>query len=169
MVDLLAPMLLARDLLPSLRLAAHGQIINVGSIFGDIGYPGFAAYSAAKFGLRGFSEALRRELSDTTVTVRYFAPRAARTPLTTPAIAALNRALGTSEDAPADVARMLIRFLGSHASERRIGFPERFYVWMNRILPGVTDRAIGARLATIKRHLPTVGGASQPSTRGVEP
>ena len=41
------------------------MVVNVGSTYGSIGYPGYATYCASKFALRGFSEALRRELADT--------------------------------------------------------------------------------------------------------
>src|SRR6185295_4615375 len=99
-VNLLAPIQLTQALLPLLMSAPKAQIINVGSIFGYLGYPGFAVYCATKFGLRGFSQALRRELSDTQIAVRYFAPRAMRTPLTTASISAMNRELNTKEDAP---------------------------------------------------------------------
>jgi short-subunit dehydrogenase len=153
-VNLLAPMQLAHDLLPLMRRAPRAQIVNVGSTFGYIGYPGFAAYCATKFGLRGFSEALRRELADSAIAVRYFAPRAIRTALTTPAIAALNRALGNREDEPARVARALLRFLEAGGAERRIGFPERLYVWLNRVVPALNERALKAQLGTIQRHLP---------------
>jgi len=54
-------------------------LVNVGWVFGDIAYPYFAACSASKFGLRGFSDALRRELSGEGVTVTYAAPRATPT------------------------------------------------------------------------------------------
>lgn len=60
--NLIAPMALTRDLLPALRVS-KGRIVNIGSVFGDIAYPFFAGYSATKFGLRGFSDAMRRELS----------------------------------------------------------------------------------------------------------
>ncbi|PJN94389.1 hypothetical protein CNY89_14815, partial [Amaricoccus sp. HAR-UPW-R2A-40] len=51
--NLTAPILVTRDLLPAIR-RAQGRVVNVGSVFGDIAYPYFAAYSASKFGLRGF-------------------------------------------------------------------------------------------------------------------
>ncbi|MCC6533068.1 MAG: SDR family oxidoreductase [Burkholderiales bacterium] len=152
-VDLLAPIQLTQRLLPLLKAAPRAQVINVGSIFGYLGYPGFAVYCAAKFGLRGFSQALRRELSDSHVSVRYFAPRATRTALTTPAIAAMNRDLATREDAPEHVARMLVRFVGAKSWERKLGFPERFYVLLNHLLPMINDQAIRAQLKTIRKHL----------------
>ena len=56
-----------------------GFVVNVGSGYGSIGFPGYCAYSASKFALRGFTEALRRELADTRVSILYFAPRATDT------------------------------------------------------------------------------------------
>lgn len=48
--------------LPHLRRAGDGHVVNVSSVFGIIGVPTQAAYNAAKFAVRGFTEALREEL-----------------------------------------------------------------------------------------------------------
>ncbi|NMO22734.1 SDR family NAD(P)-dependent oxidoreductase [Pyxidicoccus fallax] len=48
--------------LPHLRAAGEGHIINVSSVFGLIGVPTQSAYNAAKFAVKGFTEALRQEL-----------------------------------------------------------------------------------------------------------
>lgn len=48
--------------LPHLIEAGEGHIVNVSSVFGLIGIPSQSAYNAAKFGVRGFTEALRIEL-----------------------------------------------------------------------------------------------------------
>jgi len=77
--NVMAPMALTRDLVPLLIAAKPSRVVNVGSIFGDIGYPGFTCYSAAKFALRGFSIALRREWKQKGIGVNYVAPRATRT------------------------------------------------------------------------------------------
>ena len=58
--NLVAPMELTVALLPLLAAAAPSRIVNVGSLFGDIAFPYFSAYSATKFGLRGWSDGLRR-------------------------------------------------------------------------------------------------------------
>ncbi len=55
--------------LPTLREQPSAHIINVSSVFGFIAPPGNAAYSASKFAVRGFTEALRYELKDTNVAV----------------------------------------------------------------------------------------------------
>jgi NAD(P)-dependent dehydrogenase (short-subunit alcohol dehydrogenase family) len=75
--NLLAPMLLTQALLPHLlRAQPQAQVMFVGSALGRIGLPGFSAYSASKAGLRGFAEALRRELADSPVRVQYLGPAA---------------------------------------------------------------------------------------------
>ena len=66
-LNTLVPMLLTRQLLPQLLSQGSGRIVNVGSTFGSIAFAWFATYSTSKFGLRGFSEALRRELADSGV------------------------------------------------------------------------------------------------------
>lgn len=55
--------------LPVLRAQPAAHIVNVSSIFGMIAPPGNAAYSASKFAIRGFTEALRHELADANVAV----------------------------------------------------------------------------------------------------
>ncbi|MBT6879138.1 MAG: SDR family NAD(P)-dependent oxidoreductase, partial [Gammaproteobacteria bacterium] len=78
--NVIAPMQLSRLLLPEMVEQGSGNIVNVGSIFGSIAFAWFTTYSSTKYALRGFSEALRRELVDTGVEVTYIAPRAVSTP-----------------------------------------------------------------------------------------
>ena len=59
-----APIHLTHALLPWLKAQPQAAIVNVGSTLGSLPFAGFAAYSAAKAGLRAFSQALRRELAD---------------------------------------------------------------------------------------------------------
>ena len=53
--------------LPALLAQNEGTIVNISSVFGIIGVPTQSAYNAAKFAVRGFTEALRLELKDTNV------------------------------------------------------------------------------------------------------
>lgn len=152
--NLLAPMLLTQRLLPLLRQQAAAQIINVGSVFGMLGFPGFATYCASKAGIKGFSQALRRELADSSVEVRHFAPRATRTAINSDAVNAMNRELGTSEDTPQVVAAEFTAFLNGKGWQRTLGAKERFFVLLNALLPGLPDDAIGKQLPTIRKHLP---------------
>lgn len=61
-VNMLAPILLTRAVLPAMQVQASGVIINVASVAGKISTPTMSIYNATKFGLDGFSEALRREV-----------------------------------------------------------------------------------------------------------
>lgn len=48
--------------LPHLRAADAGHIVNISSVFGLVSIPTQSAYNAAKFGVRGYTDALRMEL-----------------------------------------------------------------------------------------------------------
>jgi 3-oxoacyl-[acyl-carrier protein] reductase len=63
-VNLRAPFVLTRALLPSMRAAKAGRFVFIGSISGTLGSPGAAAYAASKWGLTGFVKSLAEELSD---------------------------------------------------------------------------------------------------------
>lgn len=141
--NLVAPILLTRTLLPALR-AAKGRVVNVGSMFGDIAYPYFAAYSASKFGLRGFSDALRRELSGAGVAVTYAAPRAART-AAAGAFGHLVEPLGMTLDPPETVAA---RIWDAIVRGERDAYPrgkERVFVLAQRLFPRLVDASVGAQ------------------------
>jgi short-subunit dehydrogenase len=65
---------MTRAFLPMLKTSDEGRIVNISSIFGIIAPPGQTAYSASKFAVRGFSEALRKELQGTSVGVSVVHP-----------------------------------------------------------------------------------------------
>jgi short-subunit dehydrogenase len=60
-VNLLAPIQLTRELLPTLLARQEAHIVNVCSVLGLVAIPRFTAYQTSKFGLVGFSESLRAE------------------------------------------------------------------------------------------------------------
>jgi NAD(P)-dependent dehydrogenase (short-subunit alcohol dehydrogenase family) len=51
-----------KEFLPALIESGDGHVVNISSVFGLVGVPGQTAYNAAKFGVRGFTEALRQEM-----------------------------------------------------------------------------------------------------------
>ncbi len=142
MVNLLAPVLLTQSVLPAMRRRGSGHIVNIGSIFGSISYPHFATYSSAKSGLRGFSEALRRELTGSGVAVTYVAPRAVRSPTNSALIMRFVQMAGMTLDEPASVARRIVAAIIEERTEVYIGFPESLLVRVNALLPGLIDRSI---------------------------
>lgn len=150
--NLTAPIQLTRAMLPGLLAQPEAAVVNVGSAFGSIPFAGFAAYSAAKTGLRGFSQALRRELADSSVRVIHVAPRAIDTPLNSPAVVALNRALGNASDSPGKVAARIVQMLEHDTPYALIGFPERLFAWLNGVAPRLVDLGLRAKLVVIKQH-----------------
>lgn len=153
--NLEAPLRLTHALLPWLKAQPDAAIVNVGSMFGSLPFPGFAAYSAAKAGLRGFSQALRRELADTPVAVIHIAPRAIATPFNTDAVNQLNRALKSRADSSQAVARQIVAALRHGKGEHHFGFPERLFAWLNGFAPALIDRGLAGQLATVKQHAPS--------------
>ncbi len=141
-VNVVAPMVLTRCLLPHMLARGRGQIVNVGSIFGSIGFPCFASYSATKFAIRGFSEALRRELAGTGVCVTYVAPRFTKTSMNGRAASRMADALRLNQDDPADVAACVIREIERRGKDRYLGWPEKFFVRLNSVFPRLVDGAL---------------------------
>lgn len=152
-VNLIAPMQLTQLLLPLLKAQTQSTVVQVGSIFGYIGYPGNSVYCGTKFGLRGYSQALRRELANSPVRVKYFAPRATKTAINHGAVEKLNAELKVQSDTPEAVAKQLIPFIQSAQHELKIGFPEKLFVFLNQLFPGVNDKAIRGQLPTIQKYL----------------
>ncbi|KEA62122.1 Short-chain dehydrogenase/reductase SDR [Marinobacterium lacunae] len=150
-INLLVPMLLTRQLLNRLN-PKQALIVNIGSSFGAIGYPGYTAYCAAKFGLRGFSEALRRELSNTSTKVIYIAPRATDTALNSESVRAMNQILGNRMDSPETVAAVVLRSIARERTETYIGWPERLFVLINKLNSAPVTRAIRGQLEIIRRY-----------------
>ncbi|MNH79682.1 3-oxoacyl-[acyl-carrier-protein] reductase FabG [compost metagenome] len=150
-VNISAPICLTKLLLPLLKRADSAMVVNVGSTYGSIGYPGYASYCATKFALRGFSEALRRELADTRVSVLYVAPRATNTSMNSPQAQALNDALKANVDDPRSVAAAVIHAIAGDRRDLYLGWPERFFVRLNNLLPHLVDRSLRRQLPLIRR------------------
>ncbi len=141
-INLIAPMMLTNGVLPIMQQQQGGQIVNIGSTFGSIGFAWFAAYSSSKFGLRGFSQSLRRELAGTGIDVSYIAPRAVKTAINSQAVYDMAKVVKMNMDEPEHVAREILKAIRAHKKEHYIGFPESFFARLNGIFPGVVDNAL---------------------------
>jgi short-subunit dehydrogenase len=147
--NLTAPVLLTQCLLPVLKKSSAGLIVNIGSTFGSIGYPGFSTYCASKFGLRGFTQALRRELANTSIDVCYVAPRATRTPINQDAVNQMNQTLGNQMDDPEIVGQAVLKAILKRNPETYIGWPEKLFVRLNALIPAMVDGSLLKQLPTI--------------------
>src|SRR6266581_1209178 len=130
-VNLLGPILLTRAVLPGMLERRHGSIISVGSLSGRVAME--PLYSATKFGLRGFSLALRRQLDGTGVHVSLVSPGNIRTAMTSSVRGRLPE--------PQLVASA-IADLVTHP-RREIVIPRRHYAiaWLEQAFPAVADLA----------------------------
>jgi len=149
-INATVPIQLTRVLLPSLLTRNTGQIVNIGSIFGSIGFPHYATYSASKFAIHGFSQALRRELADSNIVVTYVAPRAVKTPMNDQA-ASMLEATKTEMDDPQVVVAQIIKAIEADKDEHYIGQPESFFAWLNGFLPSIVNIGL-KKQARIARH-----------------
>ncbi len=150
-INLTSLMILSQGLLPQLRSKSEAAMINVGSIFGSIGHPGFTAYCASKAGVKCFTEALSRELADTNIHFSYIAPRATQTKLNSDQVNALNTALGNASDSPNYVASQIVDVLKHDRPMRFLGWPEKLFVKVNAIFPSLVYRSLAKQLKTIKQ------------------
>lgn len=144
------PTLLTRALLQ--RFNPHGIVLNIGSIFGEIGHPAWSVYSATKAATHRFSEALGRELHGNGISVLYAAPRATETALNSDGVYALNRRLGNSSDSAQFVAGRLVHMLETEQTRYRFGVTERLFVKINAWFPGLVDNALGKKLPLIQSY-----------------
>ena len=150
--DLLAPMLLTHALLPQLSARPQGALVMIGSTLGQIGHPGFAAYGAAKGGLRTFAEALSRELGAQGPRLLWVSPRSTRTAMNSASARAMNAELNVAEDPPEAVAAAIVDALERDRPRVQMGLAEKVFVRLNAVIPALVDRAMSSKLATIQRH-----------------
>jgi NADP-dependent 3-hydroxy acid dehydrogenase YdfG len=120
-VNLRAPFLIGRAVLPAMLERRSGLIVNIGSVAGRRAFPENAAYSASKFGLRGYHGVLLEELRGTGVRATLLEPSATDTPLWDPMDPDSNPALPDRAQmlAPVDVAAAVV-FLATRPDTVRV-------------------------------------------------
>ena len=69
----------SRQVVPVMRKAGWGRIVNMASLAGKEGTPNLSAYSAAKAGVIAFTKSLAKEIADTSIRVNCIAPAAVQT------------------------------------------------------------------------------------------
>jgi short-subunit dehydrogenase len=130
-VNLLGAMQLTRAVLPSMLQRRHGAIISVGSLSGRVAME--PLYSASKYGLRGFSLALRRQLAGSGISVSLVSPGNIRTEMTR----GVQARLPEPDVVASAIADLALR------PRREVVVPSRHYAiaWLEQLLPGLADRA----------------------------
>jgi len=130
-VNLLGAMLLTRAVLPGMLERRHGSIISVVSLSGRVAME--PLYSATKYGLRGFSLALRRQLAGSGVSVSLVSPGNIRTAMTSH----VRGRMPGPELVATKIADLVTR------PRREVVLPRRHYAiaWLEQLLPSMADRA----------------------------
>lgn len=125
-----------------------GTIAAISSIAGYRGLPGRSGYSASKFALQGWLEAIRTELLDTGVNVMWVCPGFTASNIRQVALNKKGQAQGESplnEDSlmPAEkCARLILKAIAKRKRTLVITFTGKRTVWMNRFFPSLTDRMV---------------------------
>jgi dehydrogenase/reductase SDR family member 7B len=123
-VDLTAQIAATQALLPHLTARGSGRLVFISSIAGKVGVPMRTAYCAAKFGLIGYADALRAELSQSGVAVHVVCPGSVATDVSRNALTGSGEARGRSDRAidegipPAEAAAAILEAIA--AGEREI-------------------------------------------------
>jgi short-subunit dehydrogenase len=134
-VNLLAAILLTREVLPGMLERRRGAIVFVGSVSGRVAME--PLYSGAKYGLRGFSLALRRQLAGSGVSVSLVSPGRIRTAMTSDVEGRLPE--------PELVARTIAGLI--ERPRREVIVPSRHYLiaWLEQLMPSLADVAYRRR------------------------
>jgi len=134
----------SRAALPALK-ESQGRLINIGSVLSEVALPLQGIYSASKFAVRGFTNALRRELlaTEPNVSVTLIIPSAINTSRRHEAYEKFGAIPPSHFVYSADVvARAILKASTTPMREVRIGIAAYIFPWMERFLPKVQDRLL---------------------------
>ncbi|MHB8085454.1 MAG: SDR family oxidoreductase [Dehalococcoidia bacterium] len=133
-----------------------GYIVNVSSICGFIGVFGYCDYSAAKFGVLGFSEALRSEVKPLDITVSVLCPPATDTPgyaeenkTRPPETTEIEGTAGLMK--PEGVARALLNGMRSGQFLIVPGTEGKFTYVMKRLFPWLVDMVMDSQIRSVQK------------------
>lgn len=163
-VNLFALVETTRQFLPLLRLGQTPAIVNISSVAGKRGIPARSEYSASKFAVQGFSEALRTELSIQGIDVLIVNPGLTQTNfsqnmLEQKAALKLDHLRGMTAEAVADAT---LRTLERGRNEVTLSLNARLIVLVNRLFPRIADRIARRKVYNLFRDEIESGGPKLP-------
>lgn len=130
-----------------MAVQAEGKIVNVSSLMGKVAAPTMATYSATKFAILGFTQALRGELAAYNVQVTALLP-----PLTdTDMVRELHWFRWVVPTTPQKVAHALIVGLHRESPEILMGWQSYLIAWCNRLAPRLLEKVL-LILAPLPKH-----------------
>lgn len=119
------------------RMASQkqGTIVNVSSLMGKVAAPTMATYSATKFAILGFTQALRRELAEHNIRVVALLPTLTDTDM----VRDIKIFRGVIPMTPEQVAKALITGLEKDKSEILVGWQSHLAVWCQNLAPWLLE------------------------------
>jgi short-subunit dehydrogenase len=152
--NLMGLIYLSRAVLPHMIERRRGVIINMASIASFVGTPTYTLYAASKHAVRGFTEALRREVSMYGVRVCGIYPGPVVTEFTTHAGIVRKTGLTTPPALRLSSEEVASALLGLARRPRRtlvMPWPMYLAIWANALFPGVIDWIIQRRFVRKER------------------
>lgn len=122
------------------RMAARqeGHIVNVSSLMGKVAAPTMATYSATKFAIVGFTQALRNELAPYNVRVSALLPSLTDTDM----VRDFQWFRWVKPATPEQVAQAMVKGLSRDTAEILVDWQSHLAVWCDRIAPWLLDRIV---------------------------
>ncbi|MBW4665654.1 MAG: SDR family oxidoreductase [Chroococcus sp. CMT-3BRIN-NPC107] len=117
-INVLAPLALIRALVPTMRVAGGGRIINISSLGGRLAFPFGGMYSASKFALEALSDSLRMELEPFNIQVSVIEPGPVSTEFFIAAARAVEETVVNPENTPYRAAFERLKGLEHHTKSR---------------------------------------------------
>ena len=149
-VNFFAPEAMARAVLPSMLAQKSGHLVVISSVAGKFGVPMRSGYSATKFALHGFFEALRAEEERNGIHVTMVCPGYIRTDISLSALRGDGRKHAKMDSELAhgmpveECARRILRGVARRKNELVVGAArERTLVYLKRFFPDLLTRMIG--------------------------
>ncbi|HEY2882138.1 MAG TPA: SDR family NAD(P)-dependent oxidoreductase [Pirellulales bacterium] len=143
-INLLAPIRITRELIPTLLARGNAHIMNTCSIAGIVAGGRFTAYHTSKFGMVGFTESLRAEFNRKGIGVTSVCPGAVSSNLYNRAISGKGKPVPNPPTwmsaTPEAVARKAVRAIKRNKRQVIITPLAHLLYWMKRIAPGFLDR-----------------------------
>jgi short-subunit dehydrogenase len=140
-----------RVFLPMLKKGNKPAIVNISSIAGKRGIPARSEYSASKFAVQGFSEALRAELAKDGVDVLIVCPGLTQTNFSAnmieqKALVQLDHLRGMT---PEDVAWHTLRAIEKGYNETALTFQGKLMVLVSRFFPWIADIVVKRKVRSL--------------------
>jgi short-subunit dehydrogenase len=153
-VNLLGLILMTQAVLPHMIARRSGHIINMASMAGLVATPTYTVYAASKFAVRGFSEALRREVGIYDICVSTICPGGVKTDFAKIARVKRSTRISTPKKLALTGEDVAQEVWGLARRPRRVLVIPRvmnFVVWANSLLPGLIDLVIQRRFVQRER------------------